>query len=366
MTVRVAIDVVIGLVFIYLLYSLLATVIMEIITSFLGLRARNLRYALRRMLMDEKEFAGKWAKIKKNSLKIFNSVIKIVGKAGNLTNSKLFKNFFNQAIIKYLSSGGISNKPSYLNPQNFSKALIDTLKSGTNGKNSLAKIKAGIDNLPAGSQTKEYLESLLDDANNDLVKFKLMLEQWFEDTMERATGWFKRRIQYILLIIGFGLAVSFNADTLAIIKKLSKDPDARQQLVDMAISYSKENKVTIDYINLLRDKPPSVKATIRQDEKDSILLKKIDTLISIRKSLSNDIYEAQNIFSSNWRISDVLRINSLKDFEKKIQDSVNFKYRLVIQDTLIVKNGDFVLHIAGKDTLKYVKNEKNQLLGFCR
>ncbi|HEY5917548.1 MAG TPA: hypothetical protein VIU13_09115, partial [Chryseolinea sp.] len=54
---NVALDVVIGLVFIYLLYSLFATVIMEIISSTFGLRARNLSYALRRMLMDEKSYA---------------------------------------------------------------------------------------------------------------------------------------------------------------------------------------------------------------------------------------------------------------------------------------------------------------------
>ena len=55
MTGSVALDVVIGLIFIYLLFSLFGTIIMEIINSLLGLRARNLRYALRRMLMDEKE-----------------------------------------------------------------------------------------------------------------------------------------------------------------------------------------------------------------------------------------------------------------------------------------------------------------------
>ena len=52
MTGSVALDVVIGLVFIYLLYSLLATVICEIIATYWGLRARNLLYAIGRMLED--------------------------------------------------------------------------------------------------------------------------------------------------------------------------------------------------------------------------------------------------------------------------------------------------------------------------
>jgi hypothetical protein len=54
MTGSIAIDVVIGLVFIYLLYSLLATVVAEIISTNLGLRSKNLREAIDRMINDEK------------------------------------------------------------------------------------------------------------------------------------------------------------------------------------------------------------------------------------------------------------------------------------------------------------------------
>lgn len=50
---NVAPDVVIGLIFIYLLYSLRATVIAEIIATKLGFRARNLKEAIDRMLNDE-------------------------------------------------------------------------------------------------------------------------------------------------------------------------------------------------------------------------------------------------------------------------------------------------------------------------
>ncbi len=48
----VAFEVVIGLVFIYLLYSLLVTILGEIIANSLGIRARLLRVAIERMLND--------------------------------------------------------------------------------------------------------------------------------------------------------------------------------------------------------------------------------------------------------------------------------------------------------------------------
>ncbi len=52
---NVAFNVVIGLIFIYLLYSLLATVIAELIATKLGLKAKNLKEEKNRMLNDEKK-----------------------------------------------------------------------------------------------------------------------------------------------------------------------------------------------------------------------------------------------------------------------------------------------------------------------
>jgi hypothetical protein len=51
---NVALDVVIGLIFIFLLYSLLATIIQECIATQLGFRAKVLEKAILRMLEDGK------------------------------------------------------------------------------------------------------------------------------------------------------------------------------------------------------------------------------------------------------------------------------------------------------------------------
>ena len=59
---NVALDVVIGLVFVFLLYSLFATVVAEIIATKLGLRARNLKEAVDRMLNDEDDDPNSYAR----------------------------------------------------------------------------------------------------------------------------------------------------------------------------------------------------------------------------------------------------------------------------------------------------------------
>ena len=81
----VALDVVIGLLFIYLLYSLLATIIGEIVTTYLGLRARHLKMTLKRMLEDG---------------------VNKMPKEGSPNNKLIVAdNFYDQPLIKYLTSG---------------------------------------------------------------------------------------------------------------------------------------------------------------------------------------------------------------------------------------------------------------------
>jgi hypothetical protein len=50
----------------------------------------------------------------------------------------------------------------------------------------------------------------------DIEKFIEKLESWFEDFMNRVTGWYKRQTQALLFIIGVSVAVLFNVDPIEI------------------------------------------------------------------------------------------------------------------------------------------------------
>lgn len=224
MTGSIALDVVIGLVFIYSLYSLLTTTVVEMIASVIRLRSYFLEWGIQRMLDDG------------SGTKIFST------------------SFYEQPVIKYLSSGWVTKKPSYLSAQNFSKALIELLKKeGT----ALLKTQAAapgapvyaappteLDKLLAGltkktnenkpSETVEFMESLLRDAQNDIEKFRGLLEQWYDDTQERVSSWYKKWIQVITLVVGLVIAASFDVDTIDIVQQLSDDPALRAQYVSMA------------------------------------------------------------------------------------------------------------------------------------
>ena len=59
--------------------------------------------------------------------------------------------------------------------------------------------------------------------------------------MDRVAGWYKRRSQIAIFIIGFAIALAINADSVFIVKSLSTNKALRESLVSVAIDYAKAN-----------------------------------------------------------------------------------------------------------------------------
>ena len=287
----VTFNVVIGLIFIYLLYSLFATVISEIIATKLALRARNLKEAVNRMLNDE-DNPG-FLKRLWDSLNILKT-----------PDNKVINDFYDQPEIKYLGSSGVFKSPSTFKAISFSKTLLNYLFG--EGALTKEKIDAGLDaivkaaddgkNKILDKDTARYIRSLWADSYGDVIKFKVQLEGWFDRTMEQATEWYKRKIQVVLLIIGFLIAWIFNADTFVIVKKLSTDKDAREKIVSMANAYVKNNKVT--------------NGAALNDTTDSLYIKKLDSLLQVKTKLETEISDANSILGlGGWPPDCVLVTN---------------------------------------------------------
>jgi hypothetical protein len=77
---------------------------------------------------------------------------------------------------------------------------------------------------------------MTDVAGDDIGKLKKSLQNWFNSAMDRVSGWYKYRTQWMLFGIGLVLAATLNADTIRIVKQLSRDPTLRQSIVAAAQS----------------------------------------------------------------------------------------------------------------------------------
>ena len=317
---NIAIDVVIGMVLIYLLYSVLVTLVGEYISTKLGLRARILRVAIERMLNDgyytsrlkKKETRKEQSQEKKKS-----SILKIAGyfkfrsarlKAWLalhlLTEHDHFKysfagRFYDYPSIKYLSRVDDGQalfaltKPSYISADFFSDTIISMLKDQSKGAADIDRITYTLkyNTQHIQPQTLKIFRNMFSLANGDLAVFKVSLIKWYNETMSRSKGWFKRKLQVMLFFLGFLIASGFNVDSIRIAHTLAKDKDAREKLVNMSIRLSKDST---RYGGALQHKKDSTKGkTI------------VDTAF---KHVTQDIGSANTILGIGWNY-DTLRKN---------------------------------------------------------
>jgi hypothetical protein len=101
-----------------------------------------------------------------------------------------------------------------------------------------AHIRESIDNIPIDEIRKPLL-ALYDDAGSDVEKFKQNVEIWFNNAMDRVGGWYKRQAQLVTFGIGVVLAVAINVDTIDIARHLHGDAGMREALVAEAAAYAR-------------------------------------------------------------------------------------------------------------------------------
>lgn len=221
-------EVVIGLVFVFLLYSLLATILQELVGTWLHLRGRVLRKAIERMLNDGyvrdrgKDASWRWTDL-------------FFWKAKEYKNSMADK-FYDHPSIKYLSKH--KRPPSYISAENYTETLCSLIREKGIGETDMEKIGFALrfNTLCFEVETLKQVRDIYQGAEDDVNLFKKKLNAWYDQTMDRATGWYMRKLKVILFIIGFVIAVVFNVDCIRIVKVLSKDETARTQLVQMGIA----------------------------------------------------------------------------------------------------------------------------------
>lgn len=208
--------VVLGVIFVLLMLSLLATTIMELIASFLRLRGKNLKKALQNMLVGD-------------------------SKAG-LEIDRLYKSFTENPLFKQLSfkyGRKSTDPPSYVSAESFRTILFDILLGDDTAEEQLG---AKIDELD-NEDLKRVLKQLMRQADNKIDVFKTKVDDWYNSIMDRASGWYKRTTHYVLIWVGLVMAVVLNADTLALYEHLENDPETLTDLVSAAETLAQNENI---------------------------------------------------------------------------------------------------------------------------
>jgi hypothetical protein len=195
-------DILIGLMTIFLIVALAVTALSELVSQWLSMRASGLRRALSAMLGGgEDKSVPHW--------------------------------FLDLPIVKAMT-GAQDSAPSYLDRQTFSAALLMAVDDGAISKTP-AELDAAIAASKLPEQTRTLLRAFLKESA-DVQQLRANLESWFDRVMDRTSGWYKRRIANLVLVLSGFLVVGANIDTIAIGQALYGDPEFRAAMVKQALS----------------------------------------------------------------------------------------------------------------------------------
>ena len=242
-------DLVLGMVFLFLLLSLVVSAIREAIEARLKTRSAFLAHAIQEMLSD----THAKSLYEHPLIKALYDGGKYESDAAGFTGNNGFKWIWN--VVKSLRVH--TNLPSYIPARTFALALLDLAAAGklpgaqAPGPNPapqnpppatlVARVRLALsgrtDDLATG-----ILAALSAAADND-DKAIDAIQKWYDAAMDRVSGWYKRETQHILFWLGLALAVGMNVDTIYLAKFLAADTGARQHLAQTVEQAYNEGKI---------------------------------------------------------------------------------------------------------------------------
>ncbi len=195
-----ALEVAIGMAFVYLLLSMICSALNEMVAGWFKLRAKKLAVGLRHLLDDPERLAK----------------------------------LYGHPLIKGFTQDG--KPPSYIPARAFTTALVDILMPADPAAalpKQIADLRRAVAGLPDG-QLRKALAALIDEAGNDLTKARQAIAQWFDDAMERVSGWYRRQAHWILLGLAATVTAVLNVDTVTVSTALARDNALRAAVVASA------------------------------------------------------------------------------------------------------------------------------------
>jgi hypothetical protein len=143
--------------------------------------------------------------------------------------------------------------PSYIPARSFSDAVIDLVVPDTADQTTMDTIHRSVNALPDVWPLKPSLLALLKDAGDDVVRFRAAVEQWYEDHMDRVSGWYKRYVARITLAVGAVLVVAFNVNTFTIGRTLFSDSTVNSAVSTVAANTTDTSACSSDEQACLSD-----------------------------------------------------------------------------------------------------------------
>lgn len=190
-------DLAVGLIFTFLMISLVTSAATEAAASACKWRAATLLDGVKDLLNDP-NFTG------------------------------LARSLYNHAFVNARADGTaqteaqLGAKPSYIDPKQFANALIDVAALGQS--TDIASMQAQIANNVPNQQLRTMLNGIVTRAGGNINRVRDEIAAWFDGGMNCVAGAYKRKTQIWSFVIALVLAGALNVDTIKIANTLWQQP----------------------------------------------------------------------------------------------------------------------------------------------
>ena len=234
----VVLDVAIGLSLLFLFVSLICSAVREAIEALLNMRAADLERGIRELLDDPTGVGATRA--------LYDHPLVFSLYPGTYIPGRLRprRSLLAGGVVLCMPIRARANLPAYIPAPSFARAFLDITLRGPVGDApsgpdaalrvmSIESLKATARDMP-DNRIRRALLSALDTADGDLDRVRRNLEAWFDACMDRVSGWYKRRTQIILFVIGLVTAGVMNIDAFSVGRALFQDKALRDGAVAQA------------------------------------------------------------------------------------------------------------------------------------
>ncbi len=208
MSISAIVEVGVGLVLVFYIFSYISSGITTWITRIVQLDARRLEEGLLDLFGDPDKLGDimnhPWLRI--------------------LRPKKL--NLLGNTIVEEFEDWRAGKRITWIPPETFSKVLADVLAPGEDGLGDIHDIRRAIMALPPGG-LKSHLLGMVNKSVTSVETFRANVEAWFNDAMSGVSQVYRKNTKQIVIVVAFLLTVCLNVDTIAIGTALWKAPTSR-------------------------------------------------------------------------------------------------------------------------------------------
>jgi len=122
--------------------------------------------------------------------------------------------------------------PTYIPAQNFAHAVLSHCKIDLNHLDAPGVITAIDASTCLPVKMKEVVKGYIQEGNVNLEDLQKSLEDFYDKTMQRVTGWYTRLVRRIVFYLSLAMAISLNIDTFKIVTDGLSDRDRLEHAAD--------------------------------------------------------------------------------------------------------------------------------------